>query len=93
VSALTRATKFGRVKGYAQGAGAEIALLVQVETLAGLDAIEAIAAVDGVDGIFIGPADLSRVWATMATLATPSWSSQSRTPSVGSLPPENRRAY
>jgi 4-hydroxy-2-oxoheptanedioate aldolase len=59
VSALTRATKFGRVKGYAQGADAEIALLVQVETQPGLDAIEAIAAVDGVDGIFIGPGDLA----------------------------------
>jgi 4-hydroxy-2-oxoheptanedioate aldolase len=58
VSSLTRATRFGRVKGYAQGADAEIALLVQVETRAGLAAIEAIAAVDGVDGIFIGPADL-----------------------------------
>jgi 4-hydroxy-2-oxoheptanedioate aldolase len=58
VSALTRATQFGRIDGYAQGAASEIALLIQVETQAGLDAIETIAAVDGVDGIFIGPADL-----------------------------------
>jgi 4-hydroxy-2-oxoheptanedioate aldolase len=58
VSALTRATRFGRVKGYARGAEAEIAVLVQVETQTALDAIEAIAAVDGIDGIFIGPADL-----------------------------------
>ncbi|MEY2926726.1 MAG: hypothetical protein RL367_1203 [Pseudomonadota bacterium] len=58
VSALTRATQFGRIDGYAQGAASEIALLIQVETQSGLDAIETIAAVDGVDGIFIGPADL-----------------------------------
>jgi 4-hydroxy-2-oxoheptanedioate aldolase len=59
VSALTRATSFGRVKDYPQRAADEIALLVQVETQAGLDAIEAIAAVEGVDGIFIGPGDLA----------------------------------
>lgn len=59
VSALTRATQFGRVKGYAQKAADEICLLVQVETAEALAEIEAIAAVDGVDGIFVGPGDLA----------------------------------
>ncbi|MDB5704150.1 MAG: 2,4-dihydroxyhept-2-ene,7-dioic acid aldolase [Sphingomonas bacterium] len=59
VSALTRATRFGRVEGYAKGAAAEICLLVQVETQAGLDALEDIAAVEGVDGVFVGPGDLA----------------------------------
>jgi 4-hydroxy-2-oxoheptanedioate aldolase len=59
VAGMTRASRFGRVKGYAQKAEQEICLLVQVETVQSLDAIEAIAAVDGVDGIFIGPGDLS----------------------------------
>jgi 4-hydroxy-2-oxoheptanedioate aldolase len=59
VSALTRATQFGRVKGYAKRAADEICLLVQVETQQALDQIEAIAAVDGVDGIFVGPGDLA----------------------------------
>jgi 4-hydroxy-2-oxoheptanedioate aldolase len=59
VSALTRATRFGRVENYAQSAHQELCLLVQVETEAALEQIEAIAAVDGVDGIFIGPADLA----------------------------------
>ncbi|MBA4789580.1 MAG: 4-hydroxy-2-oxo-heptane-1,7-dioate aldolase [Rhizobiales bacterium] len=59
VSALTRATQFGRVAGYAQKAADEICLLVQVETGEALDEIEAIAAVDGVDGIFVGPGDLA----------------------------------
>lgn len=59
VAGLTRASRFGRVEGYATRAEEEICLLVQVETRKSLDAIEAIAAVDGVDGIFIGPGDLS----------------------------------
>lgn len=68
VSALTRATRFGRVKNYAREAARELCLLVQVETQEALDQIEAIAAVEGVDGIFIGPGDLS---ASMGLLHQP----------------------
>jgi 4-hydroxy-2-oxoheptanedioate aldolase len=59
VSALTRATQFGRVNDYIGQADDEIGLLVQVESQAALDQIEAIAEVDGVDGIFVGPGDLA----------------------------------
>jgi len=59
VSALTRATRFGRVKEYARTAHEEICVLVQVETREALDELEAISLVDGVDGVFIGPADLA----------------------------------
>jgi 4-hydroxy-2-oxoheptanedioate aldolase len=59
VSALTRATRFGRVPNYAKNCGQELCLLVQVETTEAIEQIEAIAAVPGVDGIFIGPADLA----------------------------------
>ncbi len=59
VSAVTRATRFGRIKDYARNAASELCLLVQIETQKGLDSIEAIAAVDGIDGLFIGPADLA----------------------------------
>ena len=58
VAGTTRATRFGRVQGYAKKAHEEICVLVQVETREGLDNIEAICAVEGVDGVFIGPADL-----------------------------------
>ena len=58
VAGTTRATRFGRVPGYAKKAHEEICVLVQVETREGLDNIEAICAVEGVDGVFIGPADL-----------------------------------
>ena len=59
VSGLTRATRFGRVAGYAKRADEELCLLVQLETRRALEALEAIATVDGVDGVFIGPADLA----------------------------------
>ncbi|MVA81413.1 4-hydroxy-2-oxoheptanedioate aldolase [Agrobacterium vitis] len=59
VSALTRATRFGRVKNYAQQAARELCVLVQVETREAMAHIEDIASVEGVDGIFIGPADLA----------------------------------
>ncbi len=59
VSALTRATRFGRVQSYAARAEEELCLLVQVETGEALERLEEIAAVDGVDGVFVGPADLA----------------------------------
>lgn len=54
-----RATMFGSIPDYIPTADAEICLLVQVESRAGLAALDDILAVDGVDGVFIGPADLS----------------------------------
>jgi len=59
VSATTRATRFGRVPGYAKKCEAELCLIVQVETLTALDELERIASTDGVDGVLFGPADLA----------------------------------
>jgi 2,4-dihydroxyhept-2-ene-1,7-dioic acid aldolase len=59
VAAASRASRYGRIKGYLQNANEDICVLVQVETRAALAKLEAIAAVDGVDGVFIGPSDLS----------------------------------
>ena len=58
-AALARASNFNRIPDYLTTANAQTCLLVQVETVAALQAIEEIAAVDGVDGIFIGPSDLA----------------------------------
>lgn len=58
-SALARASRWNRIDDYLAKADEEICLLVQVETVTGLQNLDAIAAVDGVDGVFIGPADLS----------------------------------
>ena len=59
VAGTTRASRFGRVKDYARRAQEEICLLVQVETMAGINALDDILAVEGLDGAFIGPADLA----------------------------------
>jgi 4-hydroxy-2-oxoheptanedioate aldolase len=58
VAGTTRASRFGRIAGYAKKAHEEICVLVQVETRQALDNLEAICAVEGIDGVFIGPADL-----------------------------------
>jgi 4-hydroxy-2-oxoheptanedioate aldolase len=58
-SAIARASRWNRIAGYLEGADSEICLLVQIESLAGLENLESIAQIDGVDGVFIGPSDLS----------------------------------
>lgn len=58
-AALGRASRFNTIADYTQTADAEICLLVQVESRAGLAALDDILAIEGVDGVFIGPADLS----------------------------------
>jgi 4-hydroxy-2-oxoheptanedioate aldolase len=55
----SRASRYGRIKGYHAAANAQICLLVQVETKLGLENLERIARVEGVDGVFVGPGDLS----------------------------------
>lgn len=71
VSALTRATAFGRIPDYATRCEPEIGLLVQVETQAALDALEEICAVDGVDGVFVGPGDLAASLGHIGALSHP----------------------
>jgi 4-hydroxy-2-oxoheptanedioate aldolase len=58
-AALARASRWQRVDGYLGQADNDICLMVQVESVAGLDDLEAICKVDGVDAVFIGPADLA----------------------------------
>ncbi|MBL0421344.1 2-dehydro-3-deoxyglucarate aldolase [Ramlibacter sp. AW1] len=54
-----RASRWGRMPRYAQEANAQVCMLLQIESQAGLDHLDAIAALDGVDGVFIGPTDLA----------------------------------
>jgi len=58
-SAASRASFYGRVENYPNVCESELCVLVQIETLMGLENIERIAAVAGVTGLFIGPGDLS----------------------------------
>ena len=59
VSALTRATRFGREKDYFNTCVDDIGVIVQIETQEALNNLDAIAKVDGIDALFIGPADLA----------------------------------
>ena len=58
-SSMARASRFAEIDDYLTTADAQICLLLQVESLAGLAVLDDILAVDGVDGVFIGPADLA----------------------------------
>lgn len=59
MAGMTRATRYGKVDDYYSMAEDELCLIVQVETLTGLQNLDAMAQTDGVDAVFIGPADLS----------------------------------
>ncbi len=67
-TALARAARWNQVNDYFSRANEEICLLVQVESVNGLQQLDAILEVDGVDGVFIGPADLA---ASMGHLGNP----------------------
>jgi 4-hydroxy-2-oxoheptanedioate aldolase len=54
-----RASRWGHYADYFKRANDEVCLIVQVESVEGLNNLDAIAATPGVDGVFIGPADLS----------------------------------
>ena len=58
-AALARASRFSDIPDYVATANAQMCLLVQVETRAGIAALDDILAVEGVDGVFIGPSDLA----------------------------------
>lgn len=58
-SAIGRASRWNRTADYLACAANDICLLLQVESVAGLEAIDAIATQDGVDGVFVGPSDLA----------------------------------
>ena len=58
-ASAARASRFGAIGDYLATADAQICLIVQVESRAGLAALDEILAVEGVDGVFIGPSDLS----------------------------------
>ncbi len=56
---MARAARWQRYPNYLHEANDQVCLLVQVESVEGMNNIDAIAATPGVDGVFIGPADLA----------------------------------
>lgn len=63
-----RASHFGYIDDYTTTADAEILLMLQIESRAGIAALDDIASTEGVDCVFIGPSDLS---ADMGHLGNP----------------------
>lgn len=59
VALLQRGNKFGYIEDYPEKINENVTVIVQIESIEGLNNVEAIANVDGVDGLFIGPSDLS----------------------------------
>ena len=59
VALLQRGNKYGYIADYPERINENVGVLVQIESLQGLENVEAIANVEGVDGLFIGPSDLS----------------------------------
>ena len=59
VSVAQRSNRYGTVKDYMKIINDNIAVMVQIESRKGIEAIDEICAVSGVDGIFVGPSDLA----------------------------------
>ncbi|WP_244826494.1 MULTISPECIES: 2-dehydro-3-deoxyglucarate aldolase [unclassified Caballeronia] len=59
VSVGHRGNRYGTVPNYFDLANDNIAVAVQIESRAAVEAIDEIAAVDGVDALFVGPSDLA----------------------------------
>lgn len=67
-SGIARAARWGNDPDYMLTANDNICLILQIESVSGLQNLEAIASIDGVDGIFFGAVDLS---ASMGFLGQP----------------------
>ena len=72
VSVSQRSNRYGSVADYFAGINAQISVMVQIESRAGLEAAAAIAAVDGVDGVFVGPSDLAAAFGQLGNANHPS---------------------
>lgn len=71
VSVSQRSNRYGTVPDYFATVNRNIAVLVQIESRAGLAAAGEIAAVDGVDALFVGPSDLAAALGHLGNAAHP----------------------
>lgn len=67
-TALARAAHWNMIDGYFNDVDDELCLIIQIESLKGLENLDEILAVERIDAVFIGPADLA---ATMGYLGNP----------------------
>jgi 2-dehydro-3-deoxyglucarate aldolase len=71
VSVSQRSNRYGSVPDYFSLVNDNIAVMVQIESRAGVAAAAGIAAVDGVDGLFIGPSDLAAAYGYLGAAGHP----------------------
>ena len=57
-TSMARAARWNMTPNYFDRANAEMCVILQIETMAGLENIDSIVSVEGVDAVFIGPSDL-----------------------------------
>jgi 2-dehydro-3-deoxyglucarate aldolase len=69
VSVSQRSNRYGAVPDYFANINEQIAVVVQIESRAGVAAAAQIAAVDGVDALFIGPSDLAAAYGHLGNAA------------------------
>jgi len=70
-TSMARAANWNRIPTYLNTANDEVCVIVQIETLSGLQNIDEIVAVEGVDAVFIGPSDLSAAMGHIGNPAHP----------------------
>jgi 2-dehydro-3-deoxyglucarate aldolase len=71
VSVSQRSNRYGSVPEYFKLVNDNIAVIVQIESRAGVGAAAEIAAIDGVDGLFIGPSDLAAAYGHLGSPGHP----------------------
>jgi 2-dehydro-3-deoxyglucarate aldolase len=71
VSVSHRSNRYGSVPDYFKIVNDQIAVMVQIESRAGVDAVHEIASVDGIDGLFIGPGDLAAAYGQLGNPSHP----------------------
>ncbi|QOZ19625.1 4-hydroxy-2-oxo-heptane-1,7-dioate aldolase [Bradyrhizobium sp. CCBAU 21365] len=76
VTGSGRASQYGRHANYLYEANDSICVILQIESLAGLNELDRIAKMDGVHGVFVGPSDLA---ASMGHIGNPSHADVQRT--------------
>lgn len=59
VAGAHRSNRYGTIANYNEVINDNVCVLLQIESVPGIEAFDEIVAVEGVDGIFIGPSDLS----------------------------------
>ena len=70
-SSGARSSRWSSIPRYVHEANEQMCVLVQVESVLGLQNLAEIAAVDGIDGVFFGPADLSASMGHLGDAAHP----------------------